>query len=64
MSLSCFIHIVYLNRNYSVLSLRFLWILKALHPAVRMVFDRHGVFSTTGEPFGGVAMDAFMEMVV
>ena len=51
------------KNNYSLLSLRFLWILKSLDPAVRAVFDQHSVFTFSGDEGTGIALDGVVELV-
>ena len=49
--------------NYSVMSIRFLWELKALHPTVRELYDQYRVVSLSGEKNSGIALDHMNEMV-
>jgi hypothetical protein len=51
------------KRHYSLLSIRFLWILRSLHPDVRAVFNQHCMFSFKGEEGTGIAADGFIELV-
>ncbi len=51
------------KRNYSILSIRFLWILEFLHPDVREVFDKHQIFSLSGNDGSGNAANAVVKMV-
>ena len=53
----------YQTRNYSILSLRFLWTLKSMNKEARDVFDKHGTFSNSGDPGTGIAADGYMELV-
>ena len=51
------------KKHYSVLSIRYLWIRRALNPQVREIFDLNRVFSFSGEPGSGMPIDGFNEMV-
>lgn len=51
------------KRNYSILSIRFLWILKSLNPNVRNLFNLSRVFSFTGKEGTGIALDGLNELV-
>ena len=49
--------------NYVVLSLRFLWIMEAMHPDVKKLYDEYRVMSFSGDEGTGIAWDCYMEMV-
>jgi hypothetical protein len=51
------------KRNYSVLSIRFLWILKTLHPEIRTALNHSMVLSFTGIEGTGIPIDGFNELV-
>ncbi len=51
------------KKNYSLLSLRFLWILKSLDPAIRDVYDKHNIFTFSGDERTGIALDGVVELV-
>jgi hypothetical protein len=49
--------------NYSKLSIRFLWILKSMHPDIRAAYDLSRVMSFSGEEGTGIPIDGMNEMV-
>lgn len=49
--------------HYSLLSVRFLWILESLEPTVADVFERYHIFSFTGNNSTGMAEDGMVELV-
>jgi hypothetical protein len=49
--------------NYSMMSVRFLWVLWSLNPAVKRVYDENRVLSFSGNPGTGIAMDGVCMMV-
>jgi len=51
------------KKHYSVLSIRYLWIRRALNPQLREIFDSNRVFSFSGEPGTGIPIDGFNELV-
>ena len=48
--------------HYSLLSVRFLWILESLHPSVAAVFEQYNVFSFSGDDGTGIAADGMVEL--
>lgn len=50
--------------NYSVMSIRFLWELHALHPTVKECYDLHRVVSLSGNKNSGLAYDHLNELVL
>ena len=51
------------KRNYSVLFIRFLWILKSLHPEIRAALNHSLVLSFTGMEGSEIPIDGFNELV-
>ena len=49
--------------HYSLLSVRFLWILESLHPSVAAVFEQYNVFSFSGNDGTRIAADGMVELV-
>ena len=49
--------------NYSLMSIRFLMLMKSLHPKVKAVFNQNRVLSFSGKPGTGVPMDGVCELV-
>ena len=45
------------------MSIRYLWILRSLNPAVRALYDKYRVVSFSGEPGTGIAQDGAIELV-
>jgi len=55
--------IVTKKKHYALLSVRFLWILKALDPGLLDVFEKYNIFSFSGDDGTGIAADGFVELV-
>ena len=51
------------KNNYSLMSVRFLWMLSSLNPAVKALYDQYHVLSFTGEEGSGNPMDTVEELV-
>jgi hypothetical protein len=51
------------KKHYALMSLRFLWILHSLHPAIRNVYNNFRVFSNSGKEGTGVPLDGWNELV-
>ena len=49
--------------NYSIMSIRYLWMLWALHPQVKALYDQHHVLSFSGEAGTGIPYDGVAEIV-
>lgn len=49
--------------HYTLLSIRFLWILHAMAPEVRKMYDKYNIFSFSGEEGTGIAADGMVELV-
>lgn len=49
--------------NYVGMSIRFLFIMRSLHPQVRALINKHRVMSYTGDPGTGIPLDGLIEMV-
>jgi hypothetical protein len=49
--------------NYAIMTIRFLWLTKYLHPSIMQIINVHRVFSFTGEPNTGVPLDGVNELV-
>ena len=51
------------KNNYSAMCIKFLWVLKSLHPQVKAVYDQHRVVSFSGEAGTGIPFDGLCELV-
>jgi hypothetical protein len=51
------------KHNYSVLSIRYLWIVRSMNPEIREIYDSNRIMSFSGEPGTGIPYDAFNEIV-
>jgi hypothetical protein len=51
------------KRNYSIMSIRFLWVLRSMHPAVKAAYEQHRVLSFSGDPGTGIPFDGVIELV-
>ena len=50
--------------NYSVMSIRFLWELHAMHPTVRELYNQYRIVSLSGDDNSGLALDHLNELVI
>lgn len=51
------------KRNYCLMSIRYLLLMKSLHPEVRKLLDDHKVLSFSGEAGSGIPLDGVCELV-
>jgi hypothetical protein len=51
------------KKNYTILSIKFLWIMESLHPEVKAIYDKYRVFSFSGNEGTGIAPDGCAELV-
>ena len=51
------------KKNYTVLSIKFLWIMESLSPEVKAIYDDYRVFSFTGDEGTGIPADGCCELV-
>lgn len=51
------------KHHYALLFIRFLWILKSINPDIRKIYNQFRVFSFSGKPGTGVAIDLLNELV-
>jgi hypothetical protein len=49
--------------NYAIMSIRFLWMIKHLHPFIMQIINTYRVFSFSGEPNTGIPLDGVNELV-
>ena len=49
--------------NYSLMSVRFLWILNSLDPEIKKMYEQYRVLSFSGDPGTGIPMDGVIELV-
>ena len=49
--------------KYTQLTIRFLWILQSLHPDIVKIYNKHRVFSFSGEVNTGIPYDEVIELV-
>ena len=59
------IHLFIRNKkhNYTLMSMRFLWILRSLNPEIRKMYEKYRVLLFSGEPGTGIPMDGVVELV-
>ncbi len=59
------IHLFHATRkkHYTLLSIRFLWILRAMAPEVREVYEKYNIFSFSGDEGTGIPADEVVELV-
>ena len=51
------------KHQYASMSIKFLWVLKKMHPAIRAIYDQYRVFSFTGNEGTGIPADGVNELV-
>jgi hypothetical protein len=49
--------------NYVAMSLRYLWIMEAMHPEIKALYNQFRVMSFSGEDGTGMPWDCYMELV-
>jgi hypothetical protein len=51
------------KRNYCLMSIRYLMVLRALNPVVKNIYNQNRVLSFTGKPGTGIPLDGVVELV-
>lgn len=51
------------KKHYTLLSIRFLWILRAMTPEVREIYEKYNIFSFSGDDGTGIPADRVVELV-